>query len=102
MAESVVAGQPASPPRLPDSRFPASLANRPFDIGRYVSPDGKTGDLLGRFYQEQAQIDGGKMDKFVSAGNSGGLPLDSYDVRSLPLGAPAAKYTLADRFFHAA
>src|SRR5579859_5498059 len=50
----------------PDPRFPANLPVKPFDAGLYVPADQKTGDLLQRFYQEQAQIDGGKMDKFVA------------------------------------
>ena len=38
-----------SAPRPPDPRFPANLPNRPFDIARYVPPNARTGDLLGRF-----------------------------------------------------
>ncbi|MDX6644279.1 MAG: hypothetical protein QOK40_6 [Miltoncostaeaceae bacterium] len=100
-AEAKPVGTPGAP-RPPDPRFPADLPNRPFDIGHYVPPNARTGDLLGRFYQEQRQIDGGGMDRFVSAGNAGGLPLGYYDARTLPLGALAARYTLADHFFHAA
>ena len=90
---------PASPP---DTRFPADLPNQPFDLARFVPPTETIGDLTGRFYQEQAQIDGGKMDRFVATGGAGGLPLGSYDASNLPLGALARRYTLADRFFHAA
>ena len=42
------------------------------------------------------------MDRFVSAGNSGGLPLGYYNAVTLPLGQLAAKFTLADHVFHAA
>jgi phospholipase C len=97
---SAVAKAPA--PRPPDRRFPANLPNSPFNIGGYVSPLSRTGDLLTRFYQQQVQIDGGRMDRFVSAGNSGALPLGYYDVNPLPLGQLASQFTLADHFFPAA
>src|SRR5262245_50112234 len=44
----------------PDPRFPANLPNKPFNIDEFVPINQKTGDLVHRFYQEQAQIDGGK------------------------------------------
>ena len=62
----------------------------------------RTGDLVHRFYQEQEQIDGGKMDKFVAVSGAGALPMGYYDARSLLLYRLAGEYTLADRFFHAA
>ncbi len=101
VAENSAVAKPAAV-RPPDRRFPANLPNAPFPIFSYVSPVGKTADPGARFYQEQTQIDGGKMDRFVSAGNSGGLPLGYYNANSLPLGQLAAQYTLADHFFHAA
>ncbi|HWE10496.1 MAG TPA: alkaline phosphatase family protein, partial [Solirubrobacteraceae bacterium] len=100
-AENSAVAKPAAV-RPPDRRFPATLPNAPFPIFNYVSPLGKTADPGARFYQERAEIDGGKMDRFVSSGNSGALPLGYYDATSLPLGRLAAQYTLADRFFHAA
>jgi phospholipase C len=100
-AENSAVAKPATP-RQPDPHFPATLPNGSFDMTPYVPPEGRTGDLLARFYQEQAQIDGGKMDRFVSAGNSGGLPMGYYDARKLPLGQLASRFTLADHFFHAA
>src|SRR5262249_6940530 len=48
-------------PPAPDTRFPGNLPVQPFDASQYVQPDQKTGDLVHRFYQEQLQIDGGKM-----------------------------------------
>ena len=62
----------------------------------------KTGDLVHRFYQEQIQIDGGKMDKFAAISDAGGLVMGYYDASKLPLGQLAKQYTLADNFFHAA
>jgi phospholipase C len=61
----------------------------------------RTSDPVHRFYQEQVQIDGGKMDKFVAVSGAGALPMGYY-ARSLLLYRLAGEYTLADRFFHAA
>jgi phospholipase C len=57
----------------PDERFPADLSVQPFDASKYVPPDQTTGDLVHRYYQEQLQIDGGKMDKFVAWSDAAGL-----------------------------
>jgi LPXTG-motif cell wall-anchored protein len=89
-------------PPAPDSRFPATLPNKPFNIDQYVPLNQKTGDLVHRFYQEQYQIDGGKMDKFVAWTDAGGLVMGYYDTAKLPLYTYAKQYTLADNFFHGA
>jgi phospholipase C len=93
---------PKPSPRPPDTRFPGALPNAPFNIATYVPPVGETADPGGNFFSEQTAIDGGKMDRFVSAGNSGGLPMGYYTAAGLPLGQLAARFTLADHFFHAA
>lgn len=85
-----------------DSRFPADLPNKPFGIDQYVPLDQQTGDLVHRFYQEQLQIDGGKMDKFVAWTDAAGLVMGYYDTTKLGLYKYAQQYTLADNFFHAA
>jgi phospholipase C len=85
-----------------DFRFPASLPNRPFREDRYVGLEERTGDLVHRFYQEQEQINGGRMDRFVAVSDAGALPMGYFDGSSLPLFRLAREYTLADRFFHAA
>lgn len=85
-----------------DTRFPADLANRPFDIGRYVRPDDKTGDLTHRFYQHQTQINGGRMNRYAAVSDAGGLSMGYYDGSRLPLWQYAQRFTLADRFFQAA
>jgi acid phosphatase len=85
-----------------DGRFPATLPVRPFDIDQYVAPNQLIGDLTQRFYQEQQQIDGGKMDKFVADNQTDGLALGYYNATVLPEGQLAKQYTLADNFFHAA
>ena len=55
-----------------------------------------------RFYQEQEQIDDGKMDRFVAVSDAGALPMGYFDGRSLPLFHIAQQYTLADHFFRTA
>jgi phospholipase C len=90
-----------SPP-VPDARFPAMMANAPFDIGMYVKPDQQIPDLVHRYYQEQSQIDGGKMDKFAAVSNAKGLALGYYQTSQLPLATLAVEYTVCDHFFHAA
>lgn len=85
-----------------DDRFPATLPVQPFDAGVYVPPDQQIGDPTHRFYQNQYQINGGKMDKFVAWGDTGALPMSFYDARTLPIGQLAQQYTLADNFFQGA
>ncbi|MGR4065591.1 MAG: alkaline phosphatase family protein [Vulcanimicrobiaceae bacterium] len=88
----------------PDVRFPKSLPVKAFDAGKYVAPWGSTGDLIHRFYHEQLQIDGGKMDKFVAWSDNPGLVLSQYDARQLALPEErlAEQYTLGDNTFHSA
>jgi phospholipase C len=87
---------------LVDDRFPANLPNKPFELDKLVPMADLMGDLVHRYYQEQAQIDGGKMGRFVSAGNSGGLVMGYVDTTKLPMYKYAQEYTLGDNFFHAA
>jgi acid phosphatase len=90
----------------PDLRLPADLPVRPFDLARYVPPDQLTDNLVHLFYQEQYQINGGRMDKFVAwndaGGDHGGLAMSYYDVTDMPVGQLARQYTLCDNFFHSA
>lgn len=85
-----------------DTRFPANLPNKPFRLDNYVPMTDLTGDMVHRFYQEQYQIDGGKMDKFVAWTDAGGLVMGYVDTTRLPMYKYAQQYTLGDRFFHAA
>src|SRR5262245_30205733 len=48
----------------PDPRFPADLPVAPFDLSKFVKPDDQTGDIIHRFYQEQLQINEGRMNRF--------------------------------------
>src|SRR6266571_819872 len=89
-----------SPP-VPDPRFPADLLNAPFDMSKYVNPSQQSGDLVHRYYQEQYQIDGGKMDRFVAWTDAAGLVMSYYDGTNMPEGKLAQQFTLMDNFFHA-
>ncbi|MDA8231466.1 MAG: acid phosphatase [Magnetospirillum sp.] len=88
----------ARPPG-PDPRFPADLPNRPFDIGRYVPLDRLTGDLVHRYYQNIAQIDGSRDDRFAEVSDAAGLTMGYYDTSGTELWRWARRFTLADHFF---
>jgi phospholipase C len=90
-------------PSIPmSSAFPLNLPNNYFNIDQYIPNDQKTPDVLHRYYQEQLQIDGGKMDKFALLNNTAGLSQGYYQTSLLPLLGMAQKYTLCDNFFHSA
>lgn len=91
----------AKPP-VPDPRFPPNLPNRPFLIDGYVPLHDKDPDLVHRWYQQQAQINGGRMDKFAAYSDAGGLVMGYHDTSKTRLWEWARQYTLADNFFHAA
>jgi phospholipase C len=97
------------PDGKPDPRFPSPPPIGPYDAVPFLiqnappgDPAGLTGDMIHRFYTEQQQIDGGKMDKFVSWSDNGGLVMSYIDSNNLPEGQLAAQYSLDDNFFHAA
>lgn len=92
----------ATLPAIPSKYFPTNLPNAPFNIEQYVPANVATIDLVHRFYQEQAQIDHGRMDKFALVSDAKGLVVGFYHTMHLPLAAEAERYTLCDRFFHAA
>jgi phospholipase C len=78
-----------------DQRFPANLPNQPFSIDAYVPIGDKTGDPIHRFYHQQAQTDGGLMDRFVAYSNMGPLVMGFYDGSKTKLWEYAQHYTLA-------
>src|SRR5262249_19251809 len=111
-------------------QVPSRFRNAPFPIDRYLPPadttcpapgvfalngvargqgrpGGCTRDLVHRFYNEQYQIDGGRMDRYTAGSDAAGLTQGYYDTRKLPIyaylhsdGAP--HYAIADRFFQGA
>lgn len=96
------AGQPyATLPPIPrSSAFPTNLNNDIFNINQYVAADQVTPDVTHRFYQEQLQIDGGKMDKYALYNYTRGLTMGYYTTADLPLYELAKRYTVCDHFFH--
>ena len=109
-----IGGTPYTSLPTGNSQIPAGLPVAPFDASKYFPADAESDlDITHQFYHEQAEIDGGKMDRFVAYGSypndpTNGAPVEDgivmgyYDARTLPLGALAARYTLCDRFFHSA
>jgi phospholipase C len=121
-----------SPPLPVTCSGPISSAfhNAPFLIDRYITaedttcpkpgqflpngvpkgqgePGGCTRDLVHRFYNEQYQIDGGRMDRYVAGSDAAGLTMGNYATRNLPIyqylhGHGAPHYTIADQFFQSA
>jgi len=86
----------------PDPRFPKTLVNGPFLIDQYVKQDQTVPDLVHRFYQNQAQIHGGRNDRFAAISDAGGLVMGFYDSRQTKLWDYARRYVLADHVFQGA
>jgi len=95
-------GQPYQtlPPIPRSSAFPTNLPNTYFNIDQYVAADQVTPDVTHRFYQEQLQINGGKMNKYAEHNFTKGFAMGYYRTKDLPLYDLASKYTLCDHFFH--
>ncbi|MDQ6620592.1 MAG: acid phosphatase [Pseudomonadota bacterium] len=88
--------------RARDPAYPADLPNKPFriDAPPINMPLSKpTRDLIHKFYEQQEQINGGRLDRFVAVSDAGALAMGYYDGSSLPLWKWAQEYTLADNFF---
>ncbi len=87
-------------PEIPrNNSFPTNLPNELFNIDQYVPSDKTTPDVTHRFFHNQLQINGGKMDKFAAYNDSKGLAMGYYSTEKLPLYPLAQKYTLCDNFF---
>lgn len=111
-------GQPLG---VPDARFPANLANGPFQLTRYVPDDAYTGDPVHRFFQMWQQVGHGATDLFVwvaqtvgvgvhTNGNfvdnthQGGVAMGFYNMSTgdLPLLAEMAhEYAISDNYHQA-
>jgi acid phosphatase len=89
-------------PPVVETRIPPALPVAPFDLARHVAPESTLGNPLHRFYQQQLQINGGTMNRFVLWGNVGGLVMGYYDATDMPLGKLAREFVLSDNFSHAA
>src|SRR5215813_651478 len=113
--------------------FTSAFVNAPFLIDKYIEPTDKTcsppnvsaptngvlkdspgalpggctRDIVHRFYQEQYQINGGAMNRYVTGSDAVGLAMGYYDTRSLPIyryqrahGHP--RYVIDDNFVQGA
>ena len=69
---------------VPDARFPARLANGPFQISRYVGYGAHTGDPVHRFFQMWQQINGGAKNLFVWTAETVGAGPDNAPVAPAP------------------
>ncbi|HET7792695.1 MAG TPA: alkaline phosphatase family protein, partial [Rhizobacter sp.] len=85
-----------------DARFSDPIPNGPFRLEPKVGLKDTMFSPIHAYYANQRQINGGKNDRFVAAGNSGGLLMGYYDGSSLGLWKLAQRYTLADNFFQSA
>ncbi|TCO59298.1 phospholipase C [Actinocrispum wychmicini] len=119
-----------SPPLPVTCGSTSAFTNRPFSIDTYIQPPdttcpkpgqfvpngipkgqglpgGCTRDLVHRFYNEQYQINGGAMNRYVAGSDAVGLVMGTYDTRGLPIyeylhGRHAPDYAIADRLFQGA
>jgi acid phosphatase len=110
--------------------FDSHFRNRPFPIDAYIAPTdttcpapgvfaangvpkgsgepgGCTRDLVHRFYNEQYQIDGGRMDRYTAGSDAAGLTQGFFDTRQLPVyryltGRHAPRSVVLDNFFQGA
>ena len=68
---------------------------------------GCTRDLVHKYYQERYQLDGGRLDRYVTGSDAAGLALGVYRTQDLPLyryfqGIGAPRHVIADHFFQGA
>ena len=103
VTQNDLTGNPfATLPTPPGGAFPSNLPNAPFSIEQFVPIGSNTPDLVHRYYQEQMQINGGRMDKYAAISDAKGLVMGFYHTANLPLANEAAQNTLCDNFFHSA
>ena len=85
-----------------DTRFPASLPNGPFRMEDFAKQTDMAPSPIHAFYQEQAQIAGGAMNRFVAYTDVGAAVMGWQDMRESTHWKLAAEFTLGDNFFHSA
>ncbi len=96
---------PADATTCPDRNHLFSFPNG--IVNGHGLPGGCTRDLVHRFYQEQYQLNGGAMNRYITGSDSAAMTMGYYDTTQLPIyrylhqnGAP--NYVIADHFFQAA
>jgi phospholipase C len=91
--------------KRPPARYaavPEKLPNKPFRLNDYFKLGDTLGSLVHAFYEQQQQINGGRMNKFAAVSDARGYAMAYWDTSGLRLWDYARRYTLADNFFHAA
>lgn len=86
----------------PDARLAGPIPNGPFRLDPKIGLGDTLFSPIHAFWANQRQINGGRNDRFVADGNSGGLLMGTYDGSSLGLWKLAQRFTLADNFFQSA
>jgi acid phosphatase len=92
LTQAQATGMPNAPFQIDD---PKGLNGSGVVVGQGIT----TRDLVHRFYNNMAQIAGGRNDRFAAYSDAGGLSLGYYDGSHMQLWALAQQYTLADNFF---
>ncbi|WIT14166.1 acid phosphatase [Paucibacter sediminis] len=86
----------------PDARLLDPIPNGPFALEPRVALNQPMFSPIHAYYANQRQINGGRNDRFVAEGNSGGLLMGYYDGSQMGLWKLAQRFTLADNFFQSA
>lgn len=89
-------------PPAPYAQITERLPNGPFSLDRFLRSDQVLGSLVHAYYQQQAQINDGKMNRFALVSDAKGYTMGYWDASRLMLWDYAKRYTVADNFFHAA
>lgn len=84
----------------PYAQIPSDMHNRPFDLQPFIDADKLTGGASQDFYLEQYQINGGRMNQYVTYSDAGGFVMSYYDITKSEMGKLARQYTLCDNWFH--
>lgn len=87
-----------------------NLPNAPFSVetaftaasGVTLTTNDVTRDLVHRFFNEQMQLNGGKMDSYAAWSDAGGLTMGHFDYSQSKLVALAQQYVIADNWFNGA
>jgi len=86
----------------PDARLAEPIPNGPFRLEPKIGLSDTMFSPIHAFWANQRQINGGKNDRFVADGNSGGLLMGTYDASSLGIWKLAQRFTLMDNFYQSA
>jgi acid phosphatase len=87
-------------PNFSSACYNQNLTPAPFNLSTCIPTTTLTGDPNHNFYIQQAEIDGGKMDRYLAYPGSGqgALTFGYWDATNFAEGQLAQQYTLADNF----